>query len=276
MTNKTGEKARARFGDFGDRTEAASKGEKVDFAKIAEIGVSIFSQRDLLEDVDEDDWTVQDLWDVGVIEYLADAMDLPDALKNPDLVSALITLGQFDPHLLCLMVMTDLDNHAIPGSELKKVSLAEECEHDTGRTESCIGWKVYLARHINTPPQVLEELNSCDHHDVASIQWALAMNPSTPSNLLSEYAHSDDFGWRIQGDIEEFGASRVSLEQVPTVIQSYLRWAVAGNPSLPAKDREALTQFQGSDLVLGEFTYGWSGDPEVLAAEIRFRATKLA
>jgi hypothetical protein len=271
--DSNGERVRARFGEFGELTEAASKGEKVDFVKLAEMGVSIFSQQDLLEDVDEDDWTVQDLWDVGVIEYLTDAMDLPDALKNPDFVSALITLGQFDAHLLCLMVVTDLDNYVMPGPELKKVSLAEECEHDTGRTESCIGWKVYLARHINTPAEVLEELNSCDHHDVASIQWALAMNPSTPSFLLSEYAHSDDFGWRIQGDIEEYGASGVSPEQVPAVIQSYLRWAVAGNPSLPAKDREALTQIHGSDLVFSENTFGWSGDPEVLAAEIRFRAT---
>ena len=273
MTDESREKARASFGEFGEISEAASKGEKVDFVKLAEMGVSIFSQRDLLEDVDEDDWTVQDLWDVGVIEYLADAMELPDALKNPDFVNALITLGQFDPHLLCLMVVTDIDNHFIPGTALKKVSLAEECEYDSGRTESCIGWKVYLARHINTPNDVLEELNSCDHHDLASIQWALAMNPSTPSTLLSEYAHSDDFGWRIQGDIEEFGVSGVSPEQVSAVIQSYLRWAVAGNPSLPTKDREVLTQIQGSDLEVSENTFGWGGDPEVLAAEIRYRAT---
>lgn len=274
MTSDSGsEKKRASFGEFASLAEAASNGEEVNFSDLAAMGVSIFSQRDLLEDVEEDDWTFDDLWDVAVMEYFEDILDLPNALKNSDLISAVVTLSQFDSHLLCLMVVTDLDNFLIPGDVLKEVSLAESCEHDTGRTESCIGWEIFLARHINTPVDVLEELNSTDHHDLASVQWTLAMNPSTPASLLSKYAQSNDFGWRIQGDIEEYGASGVSPELVPPVIQSYLRWAVAGNPSLSDSERHALTQIQASDLVVENGFLSWEGEAEVLAAEIRLRAT---
>jgi hypothetical protein len=273
VADNAGEKKRASFGEFASLAAAASNGEEVDFAELAAMGVSIFSQRDLLEDVEEDDWTVEELWSVAAIEYLEEAFLRPNALKNPDLLRALITLSQFDSHLLCIMVVADLDDYLIPSSVLKEISLAETCEHDTGRTESCIGWQVQLARHINTPSEVLENLNSCDYHDLQSVQWSLAMNPSTPVSILSDFAHSNDFGWRIQGDIEEYEASGVSPELVPPVIQSYLRWAVAGNPSLPANDRAALTQIQGTDLVVEKNTFGWDGDPEVLAAEIRLRAT---
>ena len=268
-----GEKQRASFGEFASLAAAASNGEEVNFSELAAMGVSIFSQRGFLEDVEEDDWNVDDLWSVAAVEYLEDAFLLPNAIKNPDLISAILTLSQFDSHLLCIMVVADLDDRFIPGSVLKEISQAESCGHDTGRTESCIGWQVLLARHINTPADVLEELHACDYHDLSSVQWGLAMNPSTPASLLSEYARSNDFGWRIQGDIEEYGASDVSPELVPPVIQSYLRWAVAGNPSLPAEDRQMLTQIRAADLVIEKDTFGWDGEAEVLAAEIRLRAT---
>lgn len=264
---------RPTFGEFDSLMEAALGGEDVSFSEIAEKGVAIFSQRDLLEDVEEDDWTVDSLWDFAVVERFMDILDLPDALKNQELIDAVITLSQFDAHLLCMLVVGDLDNHIISGADLKRVSLQETCEHDSGRTESCIGWQIFLARHINTPADVLEELNSCDYHDLGTVQWALAMNPSTPPSLLSEYSRSDDFGWRIQGDIEEYDISGVSAELVPEVIQSYLRWAVAGNPSLPADDRQMLTQIQGSDLTIEKNSFGWEGEADVLAAEIRLRAT---
>jgi hypothetical protein len=94
------------------------------------------------------------------------------------------------------------------------------------------------------------------------------MNPSSPIELLSKYAESTVSGWRIIGEIEEYGISGVHVGDVNSEIQSFVRWAVAGNPSLGPADRNVLAEITVQDLQ--EFNYE---DLDALALEIRKRAT---
>lgn len=274
LREKPAPKPRSRFGELADIMEAASEGLTVDFGKVEEMATSIFSQWDLLEDITEDDWDIDQLWDFAFMENIENALQLPNALDNSKLVDAVLSLSQFEPHLLCLLAIADLNTFKLKANVLTRISEGQICELDTGRPDSCPGWQMYLGINPNASVAVLRKLNECGYHDMASIKWSLAMNPSTPSDLLSCYARSDEFGWRAEPEIEFGLISPVPASEVRQNVQSYLPWAVAGNPKLPSEDRERLAKITGEELQPLIHPMGWAPEAELLASEIKKRASK--
>lgn len=259
---------RLSFGQFADLMQSIVDGEG-DISSVAKEGNRIFAQHEELADHEEDGWDLESLWFDVVEEGIADLLDRPGSISNRDLLEAIVLLSEHDSHLLCLLLVQDADRNQITPGILKQISNAEPCGHDNGRSDSCIGWPIRLALHGNTPVDVLSNLNDFkDHSDGESVRWALAMNPSTPTRILQGFTNSDSYGWRIQGEIEEFGISGVSIDEVGYEIQSFLRWAVAGNPSLPVKEKEVLANITTFDVTCPE-----SVDVELLSSEIRKRAT---
>ena len=260
---------RPSFGEFAELMQSAVEGELKDIRHIAQLGRRIFSQREELEDHEEDGWDLDSLWFDVIEDGISQILSEPGALGNSDLMDAILLFSEYDSHLLCLLLAEDVDRRVIDHNLLKLISKAEPCGHDMGTSASCIGWQIRLAMHPNTPSEVLFYLHEdTNHSDQDSVRWALAMNPSTPIELLSKYAESTVSGWRIIGEIEEYGISGVPVGDVNSEIQSFVRWAVAGNPSLGPADRSVLAEISVQDLQ--EFNHE---DLENLALEIRKRAS---
>jgi hypothetical protein len=259
---------RPSFGDFAEIMQSAVDGEREDIQEIAKLGMQIFGQHEELEDHEEDGWDLESLWFGVVEESIAQLLDEPESLANSDLLDAIVLLSEHDSHLLCLLLVQDVNRNLIDENFLQQISRADPCGHDTGRSESCIGWQVRLAMHSKTPPTVLLQLhNETNCTDQNSLRWALAMNPNSPRELLNQYAVSFGSGWRIKGEIEEYGISGVSVSEVDAQIQSFIRWAVAGNPSLGLPERSALSE--ASADALQELNYE---NLDNLALEIRKRS----
>jgi hypothetical protein len=258
---------RSSFGEFAELMQSAVDGKHGDIREIAQLGMRIFNQHEELEDHEEDGWELESLWFDVIEAGISQLLSEPSALGNSDLMDAILLLSKYDSHLLCLILAEDVDRSVIDQSVLKKISNAQPCGHDTGRSESCIGWQIRLAIHPNTPMEVLSALHDTNFHDQDSVRWALAMNPSSPSELLSTYSESTGSGWRKIGEIEEYGISGVSINEVGAQIQSFIRWAVAGNPSFSQVEKEELSKISRNEIQDCDFA-----DVDILALAIRTRA----
>lgn len=219
-----------------------------------------------MEDGDDEEY-----WTDGIRETLTSCMDMDSIGQSETFINFVIDLMKFDSHLGCSLIYTDNPRSVLAPEQLEKMSQFPLCEEEGGVAGTCFGLYTLIAMHTQTPTSVLSNLYE-DKSQVQSqdddqlLNWALATNPNTSLEILSELVSSQRFSWRIQSEIEDCDLFGQNHNTNP-VIQSYIIWALAGNPVLDDATREQITQIDFSKWEAPEDSWSakfcWKNSSEI-------------
>lgn len=199
----------------------------------------LFQIQTFMEDGDDDGY-----WIDGIREALTSCMELDTVGQSEAFINFVIELMRFDSHLGCALIYEDNSRNFLAPEQLERMANFPLCKEEGGVSGTCFGLHTLIAMHPKTPTSVLSNLHkdktqSQSQDDEELINWAIAINPNTSQDLLSELVKSQKFSWRIQSEIEDCDLFGQNSNTNP-VIQSYIIWALAGNPSLDDANKQKI------------------------------------
>lgn len=200
-------------------------------------------------DFDSEVFNSDQIWYVGVHEAIDLALERGNGLQSREFIDFVISIGNLDSHLACKLLYQDLwgapdnraeynsinqiqriDKWALDGEILRRISQLGECDE-----QECLGLFGLISLHPKVSSDLLAQFfGKLNEFSISeNVEWSIAHNSNTPSEILIQLAHRTNFAWGMVSEMSAIVEPLNEFNENSHYVQAYIAWAVADNPSSP-------------------------------------------